>query len=99
LTSNLNFGDERVTSLAALLKNNGNYKKLLMKKNRILETGASYLVANLNQNLLTLDLSQNMIGQLGCEGIQFFLCKPWCKLQELNLEGNKLGDQNIFVTP
>ncbi len=70
-----------------------------MRNNRILETGASFLVANFNQNLLSLDLSKNRIGMEGCESLQFFLCKPFCKLQDLNLEANKLGDQNVFVNP
>lgn len=44
-----------------------------------------------------LDLIDNHIGKIGCEYLGGLLNKKECRIEELVLEGNKLGDSNLKI--
>ena len=44
-----------------------------------------------------LDLSQNNIGKIGCELLASQLEDLACRLDSLNLEGNRLGDKSVSL--
>ena len=78
-----------------------NINELHLSGNRINDNGFKNLFKtlennpNLLENLQIMDLSKNHIGDLGAEKLSNFLNDFNCHIENLNLEENFLGDENI----
>lgn len=96
--SHFRIGDNYAEVMAEGLKTINSFKRYELAKNRLTGKGAETIIPKINpQNVKHLDLSGNKIGRLGCETLAGLIQRYDCKIVELKLEGNKLGDQAIDV--
>ena len=101
--NNQKVGDNYMSALSNSLKYSENWTSLEFGGNRLSSTGVSKLFTALNENknlsykLRTIDLSENNIGKNEIQNLINFLKDPKCNLEDLNLYGNLLGDENIIT--
>ena len=83
-------------------KYNSHLVSLEFGGNRLSSLGVSKIFTTLNENknlaykLRTIDLSENHIGKSQIKSLIDFLQDPKCNLEDLNLFGNLLGNENII---
>ena len=101
--NNQKVGDNYITALSNSLKYSDHLTSLEFGGNRLSSLGVSQIFKTLNENknlaykLKTIDLSENHIGKNQIKNLVDFLKDPKCNLEELNLFGNLLGDENIIL--
>ena len=99
--NNQKVGDNYMTALTNSLKYSEHLVSLEFGGNRLSSLGVSQIFKTLNENknlaykLRTIDLSENHIGKSQIKDLLDFLQDPKCNLEDLNLFGNLLGDDNI----
>ena len=99
--NNHHAGDSFVDCLSSGLKFTNNLNTLEMSNNRITQIGIEKFFSNLQEkgtflkNLFKLNLSYNNIGEVGVENLVKYIEDKSCQLENLNIEGNNLGDKNI----
>ncbi|OMJ73133.1 hypothetical protein SteCoe_28254 [Stentor coeruleus] len=80
-------GNARAKILSTAIRSMDRLKKINLKGNGIIETGASSILNSINrENILTLDLSSNRIGTLGIDSLCSILKDDYCTLEDLNIE-------------
>ena len=100
--NNQKVGDNYMSALSNSLRYSDHLTSLEFSGNRLSSLGVSHLFKALNDNknlaykLRTIDLSENNIGKNEIENLISFLQDPKCNLEDLNLYGNLLGDDNII---
>ena len=99
--NNQHTGDKYVNCLSSSLKFVNHLNTLEMSNNRLTNNSIETLFYNIKQNdnllrnLIKLNLSFNDIREKGIENLINFIEDKSCQLENLNLEGNNLGDKNI----
>ena len=99
--NNQKVGDNYMQALTNSLKYSEHLVSLEFGGNRLSSTGVSQIFKTLNENknlaykLRTIDLSENHIGKSQIKNLLDFLQDPKCNLEDLNLFGNLLGNDNI----
>ena len=99
--NNQHTGDKYVNCISSSLKYVDHINSLEMSNNRITSKSIEKLFNNIKQNenliknLVKLNLSFNNIREKGVEQLIDFIEDKNCQLENLNLEGNNLGDKNI----
>ena len=99
--NNQHAGDGFINCLSNGLKYINKLNTLEMSSNRLTQKGIEKLFFNIKQNdsfvknLFKLNLSNNNIGEIGIENLVNFISDKSCQLENLNIEGNNLGDKNI----
>ena len=99
--NNQHTGDRYVNCLSSSLKYVKHINTLEMSKNNLTNVSMEKLFDNIKQNdnlvknLLKLNLSFNNIKEKGISNIINFIEDKSCQLEDINLEGNNLGDNNI----
>ena len=94
-------GDKYISCLSSSLRFVNHLNILEMSNNNLSHLGVESLFQNIKQNenllknLFKLDLSNNKIGEKGIENLLTFIEDKSCQLENLNIEGNNLGDNNI----
>ena len=100
--NNHKVGDNYMLALSNSLRYSSHLTSLEFSGNRLSSLGVSKLFTALNDNknlaykLRTIDLSENHIGKNEIENLIRFLQDSKCNLEDLNLFGNLLGDENII---
>ena len=100
--NNQKVGDNYISALSNSLRYSDHLTSLEFSGNRLSSLGVSKLFNALNENknlsykLRTIDLSENHIGKNEIQNLINFLQDPKCNLEDLNLFGNLLGDDNII---
>ncbi len=92
--SNYKFGDKYIECLSQGIGQLPHINEFNLRQNRITELGATAILNKMNKNLRLLDLSLNNIGRMGCQLLATQLEDRGCRIESLNLEGNKLGDRS-----
>ena len=101
--NNQKVGDNYMTALTNSLKYSDHLISLEFGGNRLSSLGVSQIFKTLNENknlaykLRTIDLSENHIGKSQIKNLIDFLQDPKCNLEDLNLFGNLLGNENIIT--
>ena len=101
--NNHKVGDNYMTALTNSLKYSEHLVSLQFGGNRLSSIGVSQIFKTLNENknlaykLRTIDLSENNIGKTQIQNLLDFLQDPKCNLEDLNLFGNLLGNENIIT--
>ena len=101
--NNQKVGDNYMTALTNSLRYSENLISLEFGGNRLSSLGVSQIFKTLNENknlaykLRTIDLSENHIGKSQIQNLLDFLQDPKCNLEDLNLFGNLLGNENIIT--
>ena len=101
--NNQKVGDNYMTALTNSLRYSENLVSLEFGGNRLSSLGVSQIFKTLNENknlaykLRTIDLSENHIGKSQIQNLLDFLQDPKCNLEDLNLFGNLLGNENIIT--
>ena len=101
--NNHKVGDNYMTALSSSLRYSDHLVSLEFGGNRLSSLGVSQLFKTLNENkslaykLRTIDLSENHIGKSQIQSLVDFLQDPKCNLEDLNLFGNLLGNDNIIT--
>ena len=101
--NNHKVGDNYMTALSSSLRYSDHLVSLEFGGNRLSSLGVSQLFKTLNENkslaykLRTIDLSENHIGKSQIQSLVDFLQDPKCNLEDLNLFGNLLGNENIIT--
>ena len=99
--NNQHSGDGFIDCLSNGLKYTTNLNNLEMSSNRLTQIGIEKLFMNIKQNdsfmknLFKLNISNNNIGEIGVQKLVDFIQEKNCQLENLNIEGNNLGDKNI----
>ena len=99
--NNQHTGDIYANCLSSSLKYVNHVNTLEMSNNRLSNKSIEKLVDNIKQNniliknLIKLNLGFNNISETGVENLIKFIEDKNCQLENLNLEGNNLGDINI----
>ena len=99
--NNHHAGDSFINCLSSGLKFTNNINSIELSNNRLTQIGIEKLFSNLKEkgtflkNLFKLNLSFNNIGEVGVENLTNFIEDKSCQLENLNIEGNNLGDKNI----
>jgi Ran GTPase-activating protein (RanGAP) involved in mRNA processing and transport len=95
----LKIGDNHITAsgaciLAEGLVHNDSLQQLHLGGNQIEDAGLIALVHALqgNDSLTSLGLRDNAIGPVGMQRLALLLASPTCKLSELQIKGNAIGD-------
>ena len=102
ILKNQKVGDDYVKALSKGLKYSEHIEELNLSANRLTFYGVNPLINSIKDNkrllkrLKVLDLSYNRIGDESVKKIINYIQEEDCDLQELNLEGNSLGD-NIVI--
>ena len=100
--NNHKVGDNYMSALSNSLRYSEHLTTLEFGGNRLSSSGVSNLFKSLNENkelaykLRTIDLRENHIGKNEIENLINFLQDPKCNLEDLNLYGNLLGDDNVI---
>ena len=100
--NNQKVGDNYMFALSNSLRYSDHLTSLEFSGNRLSSLGVSKLFLSLNENknlaykLRSIDLSENHIGKSDIHNLISFLQDPKCNLEDLNLYGNLLGDDNII---
>ena len=100
--NNQKVGDNYMSALSNSLRYSEHLTSLEFSGNRLSSLGVSKLFTALNENknlaykLRTIDLSENHIGKNEIQNLIRFLQDQKCNLEDLNLYGNLLGDENII---
>ena len=100
--SNQKVGDNYMHALSNSLRYSEHLTSLEFGGNRLSSLGVSKLFTALNDNknlaykLRSIDLSENRIGKNEIENLIKFLQDSKCNIEDLNLYGNLLGDENII---
>ena len=101
--NNQKVGDNYMAALTNSLRYSENLVSLEFGGNRLSSLGVSQIFKTLNENknlaykLRTIDLSENHIGKSQIQNLLDFLQDPKCNLEDLNLFGNLLGNENIIT--
>ena len=101
--NNQKVGDNYMAALSNSLRYSENLVSLEFGGNRLSSLGVSQIFKTLNENknlaykLRTIDLSENHIGKSQIQNLLDFLQDPKCNLEDLNLFGNLLGNENIIT--
>ena len=101
--NNQKVGDNYMTALTNSLRYSENLVSLEFGGNRLSSLGVSQIFKTLNETknlafkLRTIDLSENHIGKSQIQNLLDFLQDPKCNLEDLNLFGNLLGNENIIT--
>ena len=101
--NNQKVGDNYMTALTNSLRYSENLVSLEFGGNRLSSLGVSQIFKTLNENknlaykLRTIELSENHIGKSQIQNLLDFLQDPKCNLEDLNLFGNLLGNENIIT--
>ena len=99
--NNQHSGDKYIDCLSSGLKYVTHLNTLEMSNNRLTHYGIEKLFQNINQNptllksLIKINLSNNNIGEIGAEYLRTFIEDKSCQLENLNIEGNNLGDKTM----
>ena len=99
--NNQHSGDKYIDCLSSGLKYVTHLNTLEMSNNRLTHYGIEKLFQNINQNptllksLIKINLSNNNIGEIGAEYLRTFIEDKSCQLENLNIEGNNLGDKTV----
>ena len=94
----MGFGDKYMKVLGSGLSRLNWLKELELGNNRISSKGSVALLSNLTPTILSLNLKCNKIGLLGVQNIaKFITSRDACRLENLNLEENHLGNQVTAV--
>ena len=99
--NNQHTGDKYVNCISSSLKYVDHINSLEMSNNRITSKSIEKLFNNIKQNenliknLVKLNLSFINIREKGVEQLIDFIEDKNCQMENLNLEGNNLGDKNI----
>ena len=94
-------GDNYMTALSNSLRYSDDLVSFEFGGNRLSSLGISQIFKMLNENknltykLRNIDLSENHIGTNQIENLVEFLKDPKCNIEDLNLFGNLLGEDNI----
>ena len=100
--NNHKVGDHYMSALSNSLRYSDHLTSLEFSGNRLSYLGVSNLFKSLNENknlankLRSIDLSNNKIGKSEIDNLIMFLKDSKCNLEDLNLYGNLLGDENII---
>ena len=100
--NNQKVGDNYMSALSNSLRYSDHLTSLEFSGNRLSSLGVSKLFTALNENktlaykLRTIDLSENHIGRNEIQNLINFLRDQKCNVEDLNLYGNLLGDENII---
>lgn len=95
-------GDEYVRALSKGLRHSDHISEIELSANRLTFYGVNPLLNSITGNrdllkrLRNLDLSFNKIGNESIKNLIKYINNEECELEELNLEGNSLGDNNII---
>ena len=101
--NNHRVGDNYMTALTNSLRYSEHLVSLEFGGNRLSSLGVSQIFKTLNENknlaykLKIIDLSENHIGKSQINNLVDFLKDEKCNLEDLNLFGNLLGDDNIIT--
>ena len=99
--NNQHSGDRYINCLSSGLRYVTHLNTLEMSNNHLTNFGVEKLFYNIKQNdnfvknLFKLNLSNNDIGEKGVENLINFIEDKSCQLENINIEGNNLGDNNI----
>ena len=99
--NNQHSGDRYINCLSSGLRYVNHLNSLEMGGNRLTQYGVEKLFFNIKQNptlikcLKKLDLSNNNIEEKGIENLINYIEDKNCQLENINIEGNNLGDKNI----
>ena len=99
--NNQKVGDKYMIALSNSVRYSEHLESLEFRGNRLSGIGVSHLFKSLNDNknlaskIKCIDLSENHIGKSQIENLVNFLQDPKCNLENLNLFGNFLGNENI----
>lgn len=99
--SNQKVGDDYVKALSKGLRYSDHISSIELSANRLTFYGVNPLIKSIETNtdllkrLRNLDLSFNKIGSQSVRKIMDYCKNEDCELEELNLEGNNLGDHVI----
>jgi len=99
--NNQKVGDKYMIALSNSVRYSDHLESLEFRGNRLTCLGVSHLFKALNDNknlaskIKTIDLSENHIGKSQIENLINFLQDRKCNLENLNLYGNFLGNENI----
>jgi len=66
-------GDKYGTVFSESLKSRNDLVKIDLSDNKLRSSSASELFNNLNKNMRKINLSNNLIGKLGCQSLAFFM--------------------------
>ena len=100
--TNQKVGDKYMKALSNSLRYSHHLNRLEFSGNRLSPLGTSNLFQSLNINkdlayrLTTIDLSDNKIGNNNIDELLQFIQDPKCNIEDLNFEGNYIGDENII---
>ena len=100
--NNQRVGDNYMFALSNSLRYSDHLTSLEFSGNRLSSLGVSQLFLALNENknlsykLRSIDLSENHIGKNEIQNLIKFLQDSKCNIEDLNLYGNLLGDENII---
>ena len=66
-------GDHYGSVFSETLRNRSDLIKIDLSDNKLRSSSASDLFQNLNKNTKKINLSNNLIGKIGCQSLAFFL--------------------------
>jgi Ran GTPase-activating protein (RanGAP) involved in mRNA processing and transport len=93
----MSYGDKYIDVLGKSIKKIPIIKDFELKGNRITKESSAAILSSINQQALSIDLSNNRIGLIGCSHLSKFLSiRETCKLEYLNLEENYLGNTAVI---
>ena len=93
----MGYGENYIDVLGKSIKKIQTIKDFELKGNRITKNSSAAILSNINGNALSVDLSNNRIGAIGCSNLSKFVSiKETCKLEYLNLEENYLGNTAVI---
>ncbi|EAR84145.2 hypothetical protein TTHERM_00723300 (macronuclear) [Tetrahymena thermophila SB210] len=96
---NLNYfsiNDKQVDVVSTVVSEGKKYKVIKLSKNRITNEGLSNFLQNLPSNIKKIDISYNSFSHVGIIPLINRISKSeFTQLQEINIEGNNLGDKSI----
>ena len=100
--TNHKVGDSYMKALSNSLKYSQHLSKLELSGNRMTFIGTASLFKSLNinkelaYNLRSIDLSYNKIGKNNIDELILFIQDSKCNVEDLNLFGNNIDDENII---
>ena len=100
--NNQRVGDNYMNAITNSMKYSDHLVSLEFGGNRLSSLGVSQIFKTLNENktlsykLRSIDLSENHIGKNEITNLISFLKDPKCNIEDLNLFGNLLGNENII---
>ncbi|KAL4510557.1 hypothetical protein ABPG72_004711 [Tetrahymena utriculariae] len=91
----MRYGDKYAQLLSSGISGYNNINQFQLQNNRISSQSSNALIQQIMKNAKLINISNNRIGKVGCDQISLQISQKYCRLEVLNLGGNKLGDTAV----